>query len=156
MSRRQCLIAIGCFLLGLVLGVGGGMTYSGKSIAGALALLKEIELTQSGDRAFEAYQRESRPVAIYALTQHLKTLEGIQDIGSESPAFLTRLHVYPDTAFTHARLAKLYEADGQTQLAGKHAAAALHHIAKVEKFSTVTNRSGLLDVVARFDERGGP
>jgi len=145
-----------CFILGLALGVGGAMVYLGKSVAGALVLLKEIEVAQSGDRAFEAYQRESGAVAIYALGQHLKTLEGVRDIGDETPAFLTRLQIARETAFTHARWAKLYEDDGQTELARKHVAEALDHIAQPEKFRSITNTSALMDLVRKYDEREVP
>jgi len=79
MSKKVYCVAVGCFLGGLVLGVGGtylcGMAYWGKQTGVGLALIKEMEIAECGQRAFVAYQHETPQVAIYALNQYLNRLK---------------------------------------------------------------------------------
>ena len=158
MSKRAYFVSIGCFVIGLALGVGGtyffAMAHWGKTTADGLFLIKELEVADSGTRAFEAYQRESRPVAIYALSQHLVTLQKAHEIGSESPVFMTRLEILRGMMFTHARLAKLYTEAGQTDLSAKHVAEALRFAGETGKFPAVTNQPALTEIVAMFDQKG--
>ena len=78
-SKRAYLLWSGCFILGLALSV--GVTYFiatlhyGKITVDAMLAVKEAERYKSVARASDAYKNESRPVAIYALSQHLLTLE---------------------------------------------------------------------------------
>ncbi len=132
------------------------MTYFGKTVADSLFLIKQLEVFQSGEKAFKAYQHESKPVAIYALTQHLNTLSDAKDIGSENPVFMSRLQIFREMAFTHARLSRIYEEQAEEDLSAKHISQALHYIAQTDIFAGVTNQAALMDVVAKFDDKGVP
>ncbi len=63
MSKKAYLITFGSFIVGVLLGTGGtylfGMAYWGKQTADGLALIKEVEVSQYGERAFAAYEHES-------------------------------------------------------------------------------------------------
>jgi hypothetical protein len=92
MKKKAWIVSICCLIAGLVIGLFCGLICGTKMLATALSLLKAGELTESGDRAFQAYQHESRPVAIYALTQDLNTLRDQEDLGNN--AYL--LSFYPN------------------------------------------------------------
>jgi hypothetical protein len=156
MSKKAYFVAFGCFIIGLLLGIAGATAYLGKSVADGLFLMKDLEVAQSGIRAFEAYQQESRPVAIYALKQHLETLTDAEDLGGENPVFMTELQIAREIAFTHARLAKLHEQSGDTDLASMHVSEALRKIARTERFKSITDWDSLRDLVAKFDEKEIP
>ena len=158
MTKKAYFISIGCFIVGLMLGIGGtyffGVAHWGQETANGLFLIKELEVADSGTRAFEAYQGKSSPVGIYALSQHLMTLQKAQEIGSESPVFMTRLEILRGMMFTHARLAKLYAESGQTDFSAKHVAEALRIANETGKFPAVTNQPALTEIVAMFDLKG--
>jgi hypothetical protein len=68
MNKKAWLVCISCLIAGLAIGYFCALVHAGGVVANSLALLKEIEITESGKRAFQAYQHESKPIAIYALT----------------------------------------------------------------------------------------
>lgn len=160
MSKKTYFISIGCLIVGLMLGIGGTYffttVYWGKATANGLFLIKELEIHDSGTRAFEAYQHESRPVAIYALNQHLTALQKAQEIGSESRVFMTRLEILRCMMFTHARLAKLYAESGETNLSVKHVTEAFKFASETSTFQAVTNQSQLTEILGVFDKKGIP
>ena len=56
MNKKAYLVVIGCFIVGVLIGIGGacfcGGVYSGKQIADGLALIREVEIAESGNRAY--------------------------------------------------------------------------------------------------------
>jgi hypothetical protein len=152
MSKKAYIIAVGCFLGGLLLGVGGtylcGLAYWGKQTADGLALIKEMEIAESGQRAFAAYQHEVPPVAIYALSQYLDTLKKAEEIGGDNAVFGLNF----DTMLAHARLAKVYAAAGQSDLSSQHIADALRRASQDQKLRGITNEVTLTEIIARIDK----
>ena len=65
MSKKAWIICGGCLIAGLVIGYFMALAQAGKTIADTLAILQMTETGQASDRAFQAYQHESSPVAIY-------------------------------------------------------------------------------------------
>jgi hypothetical protein len=147
MNKKSWLICIGGLFIGLVLGYFIGILHAGSIMASGLTLLKETELGHSGDVAFQAYQHESRPIAIYALSQDLATLQDAQQL-VDDPASSFRLEVARRMMFVHARLAKLGYGTNQISEALQCAQAA------GPKFSSITNESELSGMVAKFDQKG--
>ena len=139
-----------CFVslfVGLVIGYFVEMIHAGSQLASTLSLLKECELAASGDHAIKAYQHESKPVAIYALTQDLAALQDAQQL-VDDPTSSFRLEVARRLMFVHARLAKLDYGTNEI-------AEALHCAqAAGSKFSSITNEAALSDLVATFDQKG--
>jgi hypothetical protein len=158
MSKKAYFVAVGCFIGGVLLGVGGGyfcgIAYWGKQMADGLALIKETEIAESGQRAFAAYQHETPPVAIYALSQYLETLKQAEEIGGANPVFMTKAAINFDTMLTHARLAKIYEATGQSDLSAQQFAEALRRASQDPKFQIITNKTILKEIVSRVDKAG--
>lgn len=156
MTRKAYIIALGCFIVGLLLGVGGayfcGGAYSGKQIADGLALFKEMEIAEAGQRAFAAYQHESPQVAIYALSQYLDTLKKTEEMADENAVFMTKSGINFDTMLAHARLAKVYAASGQADRSMQQIAQALKRASQDRRLQTITNEVALTEVVARIDK----
>jgi hypothetical protein len=156
MSKKVYSLAVGCFIVGLFLGVGGacfcGGAYSGKQIADGLTLFKEMEIADSGQRAFAAYQHESPQVAIYALSQYLDTLKKTQEMGGENAVLMTKSVIDFDTILAHARLAKVYAAAGQPDRSTQHIAEALRRASQDRRLQTITNEAALTEIVARIDK----
>jgi hypothetical protein len=152
MSKKAYLIAFGCFIVGVLLGVGGGMAYWGKQTAQGLALMKEMEIAQYGERAFAAYQHESPQVAIYALSQYLDLLAETEELAGENAVFMTKRGINFDTMLAHARLARVYLAAGQSDRSAQHIAEALGRASRDQRHGSITNEAILMEIVARMDK----
>jgi hypothetical protein len=157
MSKKAYLISIGCFIVGLLLGVGGTyffvMAHWGRVTADGLALLKEGEIAESGQEAFAAYRHESKPVAVYALTQYLETLKQGEEIGSGNPVFMSKTGINNYLMLTHGRLAKIYTELGQSDLSAQHVAEALRCASQDQHLRGITNQATLTAILARVDQR---
>jgi hypothetical protein len=156
------LISLGCLATGLVIGAFCGIIYTTKQFAEALALLKASEMSESGERAFQAYQHESNSIAIYALTQDLKIPQDAKELGN-NPFFATPTEIQRRLMFNHARLAKLLAESGQTNASMTHIAEALKYAQEtstdpnvIARFSSVTNEMQLFETLAKFDQKGVP
>jgi hypothetical protein len=155
-SKKAYFIAVGCFLGGLLLGVSGtcffGMAYWGKQTAEGLALIQEMEIAESGQLAFAAYQQETPQVAIYALSQYLDRLKKAEEIGGDNAVFMTKNGLNFDTMLAHARLAKVYAAAGQSDRSTRQIAEALRRARQDRKLQAITNETVLTEIVARMDK----
>ena len=162
MKKKIWLIFIGCLIVGLVIGAFCGVIFTTKQFAETLALLKEGEMSESGERAFQAYQHESNSIGIYALTQDLKILQDAKELGN-NPFFATPTEVQRRLMFNHARLAKLLAESGQTNASIGHIAEALKYAQEtstdpnpIARFSSVTNETQLSKTLSKFDQKGVP
>lgn len=157
MNKKSYLISVGCFLIGLLLGVGGTCIYGlaswGKKMADGLVMIREIEIVESGQRAMEAYRLEGRAVAIYALSQYLDALKKAEEMANDNPAFLTKCDINFDTMLAHARLAKAYAEAGQSDLCAQHVAEAIRRASLDSKLQTITNQTMLTELLTRLDKK---
>lgn len=145
-----------CFvslLVGLVVGYFIEMIHAGGQFASTLSLVKETQLAESGDHAFKAYQHESSPIAVYALTQDLATLQDAEQL-VDDPTSSFQMEVHRRMMLDHARLAKLLAASGATDARTNHIAEALKCAQGSGRLSSITNESQLFDIVAKFDSKG--
>jgi len=149
MSKKAWLSCGGCLIAGLAIGYFGAMAKYGSTVANTLACLEMVDLGDSGNRAFQAYQHESIPVAIYSLSEYLDKLKAAEQAGATP--FVSSQILSIDMMLTHARLAKLYGQTGQTNLSEQHFSEALD-CAKADSKLTITNRDGLMDFVAKIDK----
>jgi hypothetical protein len=162
MSKKAWFICIGCLIGGLLVGAFCGALYATKQFAEALALLKAGELSESGERAFQAYQHESNSIAIYALTQDMNTLQDAKELGN-NPFFATPTEIQRRLMFNHARLAKLFAESGQTNASANHITEALKYAQEtsidpnaIGRFSSITNETQLFETLAKFDQKRVP
>jgi hypothetical protein len=149
MTKKSWLCCGGCLVVGLAVGYFYAQASAGRVVANTFASLEMVDLGDSGNRAFQAYQHETIPVAIYSLSEYLDKLKAAEQAG-ETP-FVSSQILSIDMMLTHARLAKLYEQTGQTNLSEQHFSEALG-CAKADGKLTIKNRDALLDFVAKIDK----
>ena len=149
MSKKAWFCCGGFLIAGLAIGYVAAQVRDGGIIANTLACLEMTNLGESSERAQKAYQHESLPVAIYALTELLDKQKAAEQIGET--AFMSKQIISIDLMLTHARLAKLYTEAGQTNLSEQHFTEALNY-AKADSKLTITNRETLMDFVAKIDK----
>jgi hypothetical protein len=123
---------------------------AGRAAARTFALLKFTELGEAEARASQAYQHESSPVAIYALSEALEAEQETAQSGGTP--FLSKQSLSMDLMLTHARLAKLYRKTGRTNLSAQHLAEALKYTGAANNNQGITNEAALIDFVARVDK----
>jgi hypothetical protein len=149
MSKHSWLYCIGCLVLGLVVGYFYARASAGRVAANTFATLEFTELGESSERAMKAYQHDSVPVAIYALTEVLDRQKAAEQTG-ETPLFSKQI-LSIDLMLTHARLAKLYAEAGQTNLSAQHFDEALRY-AKLDSNLEITNQDELMGFLAKIDK----
>jgi hypothetical protein len=84
-------LSVGCLLLGVMLGIAGAyaiiMPHYTKMASRTFFTAEAYKLGEDAQRSFYAYKHESKPVAIYALSEHLLPLKKAKDIPEKcSPA----------------------------------------------------------------------
>jgi hypothetical protein len=157
MNRKAWYICVASFVVGLAIGMLGTMIYAGQTWANALYFLKEGEVVDSEMLAFDAYQHEPRPIAIYALQQDLAKLEDTQVDYNSNPALITNSMIRVRLMVANARLGQLLADDGQFEQSSNHVAKALNYASMVGgKFFSITNRDRLFDVLTNWDKKGLP
>ena len=105
-------------LLGFVIGVALGhiitMASQGYEIASAMFMLQEKEIFEMEEAAVQAYYNEPNEVAVWALENHIKTLNRLKEERSsaevENPYFI--FPPFQPLVFTHTRLGQLYKKMG--------------------------------------------
>ena len=142
MSKKAWIICGGCLVAGLVIGYFAAMARYGSTIANTLAILQLTEMGQASDRAYQAYQHESSPVAIYALTEALDRLKTAEDFGA-TPIYTEQMMAF-DGSTLHGRLARLYLTAGQTNLCEQQVADALKCVQDIPAVSG-DYKSGRID-----------
>ncbi|MHC4115461.1 MAG: hypothetical protein ACYSSL_09120 [Planctomycetota bacterium] len=102
------------FVIGLALGYIGTMASTGYKIASAMFMLQEKEIIEMEEVAVQAYYNEPNEVAVWALENHIKTLNRLKEerssSGVEDPYWI--LFPAQSLVFTHARLGQLYNKMG--------------------------------------------
>jgi hypothetical protein len=153
MTKEAWFFCGGGVIAGLVAGMAIGdiaaQTGAGRGAANMFQTLKFTELGDSENRAYQAYQHESIPVAIYALSVSLDKMKEAAQIGETR--LLSKEILATDLMLTHARLAKLYEQTGQSDVAAQHLNEALNY-AKAGRQTWITNRDSLMNFVAKLDK----
>ena len=162
-EQKTWFISIGCLLLGLILGGIVAMAFIGVGAARVLASAHDMLIVESGSRAFKAYQHEDRPVAIYALTDYLTSLQEAESSGTHDQIFLPDTELQRCLMFTHARLARLLADSGGADASAAHITEALRYAQEtgkdtrtIARFTSITNATQLFDVVSKFDQKGTP
>ena len=156
MSKKTFFPLFGCCVLGLVFGIGGTyvvvVPHYAKLVAGTIFAAELTKIGEEERQSYEAYKHESKPVAIYALSQLLNTLRKAEEI-SENAFFLPKREISVDMMLAHARLAKLYAETGETNQSAQHVAEALSCAAKSGTCQTITNQAALAEFVAKIDQK---
>lgn len=143
-----------CVLAGLF--VGAVITfvfatmYYGKLSAQALLLDENAHFMEASQRTWDAYMKEPKPVAIYALSQYLNTLQRYEQF-HENPLMPSKRSLANLTVLTHGRLAKLYLGIGESNLSSQHVSEALNR-ARVMEHLKITNEITLTEWINKMDQ----
>ncbi len=155
MNKRGMLVGCMGFIVGLALGVGGtyvAMThYAATRAAETLFTGEQLKLGEASERAHHAYRHESKPVAIYAMSQYVNQLREAEALPEQSRLSTDRILAF-DLTLAHGRLAKLYAETGVTNLSTQHVAHALAY-AKRSAAAGITNQTGLAELIDRLDQQ---
>jgi hypothetical protein len=147
-------VSLGSLLLGLVLGIVGTylviVPHYTKMAAQTFFTAEGYKLGEDAQRSFYAYKHEIKPVAIYALSEHLLALKKAKDI-PENARLLNDRGLYLELMLTHARVAKLYAETEQTNLSAEHLSEALKCAEKAGDGLVITNQTSLQAMVERID-----
>jgi hypothetical protein len=146
MNKKVWFVCLGSMVAGLAAGYFVDIIHATSIMAKGMLLQKEIALNQSGSAAFEAYQHESRLVAIYALTQDLSTLQDTEQL-IDDPAQPLHVEIEYHMMLVHSRLAKL---DFGTNEISK----ALECAQATGRFLSITNETQLFELLAKCDQKG--
>jgi hypothetical protein len=121
------------------------------SIPGQVLITEDALLADVSDRALDAYQHQSKPVAIYALLEELSVLKKAEDHGGTP--WIEKWEILADMVLVNGRLAKLYDETGQTNDSARCVEEALGSAKESGAFAqaAITNRAGLMHYVATED-----
>lgn len=151
MINKALFASLGCLIVGLLLGAGGmyvvQWTRNTKAIANTAITTEFTKLGEAGEQAQAAYRHETKPVAIYALSQYLSGLQKAEGI----PGMVPQYPIHSDMMLTHARLANLYAETGQSNLSTQHVAQAIACAKVAGHWSEITNWARLDEIVGRID-----
>ena len=143
-------------LLSVGAAVGTAVTYVYCAYIGGyrLAGLNHLHLQKDGDCAFEAYQRESPEIGIYALKRHIANLDTRGVLGKlpRIPAEERSKDWMQVLAYT--RLAKLYAKTAQAAEAENCLVKAEQELPHLKFKGAPKTRKDLQDYVRRSDESG--
>jgi len=157
MTKRSRLYCGVCFIIGLAVGYFCGLAGINRRATNVNAACNIASVVSSQRKANEAYQQESRPVAIYALTQSLDKLKECEQSPEHftiagKPFFMGKQQFAFYMMTTHARLAKLYSETGQTNVSVQHVAEALNYVKEGSKYYAVTNDPTLLEFIGKQEK----
>ena len=151
--RKTIIFTLLAFVIGLALGYIITTAFTGYKIASAMFMLQEQEILEMEEVAVQAYYNEPNEVAVWALENHIKTLNRLKEERSpsdvENPYFI--LSPAQSLVCTHARLGQLYKKMGCVEKSKHNFEQAMSNIenAKLKAIKTVED---LVALINRLDK----
>ena len=133
-------------MAGLIVGFGLGYVFEMAQEGKTIGVMMYEPLLQSSDTAFEAYTSGEPAVAFWVLQRHLARLDEFEKRGFPRKEELLRQRF-----FTHARLAKLYANQGNSQQETKEL-----ELATATGFMHLTDKKDIYHALSAFDGRKIP
>lgn len=141
------------FMIGLALGHIVTMAFTGYKIATAMFMLQEKEIFEMEEVAVQAYYDEPNEVAVWALENHIKTLNRLKEERSsssvEDPYFI--LSPAQSLVLTHARLGQLYKKMGCIEKSKHNFEQAMSNIENA-KLKVIKTEEDLVVLINRLDK----
>ena len=128
-------------LLALIVGFALGCAFEVFQASKDIGVQMYGPLFQSRDAALDAYKTADPAIAIWVLQQHLVHIDKFERDGFPTPEDLV-----PERFSTHARLAKLYATQGDSQLENKEVERAL-----ATGFMHLTNKDDVYSALSMYD-----
>lgn len=142
MKRTVCIT----LLAGLIVGFGLGYVFEVVQVGKSIGIQMYGPYLQSCDTAFAAYKTADPTVAIWVLQRHLAHLDKFEKDGFPTPQDLLTQRFS-----SHARLAKLYAAQGNSQQEAKEI-----ELATATGFMHLTDKDGVYQTLSLFDKHEVP
>jgi hypothetical protein len=142
------------FLAGLIIGAVANMAFSTSKIAKMMFCLQDVELSQFGAFATQAYLNESPEVGIWDLTNHIKEVNRVLKERDNPNAYLfvpLQQYLMED----HVRLALLYEKMGDNLRRQDNIEKALECYRSAHHNREITEEK-LIQVVLELDKDSEP
>ena len=133
-------------LVGLIVGFGLGYAFEVVREGKSIGVMMYGPFMQSSDTAFAAYRTASPAVAFWVLQRHLARLDEFEKQGFPTGEDLLRQRF-----FTHARLAKLYADQGDSQQEAKEL-----EMATATGFMHLEDKKDVYQALSVFDSRKVP
>jgi hypothetical protein len=142
MKKIAWLTLLAGLIIGFALGCAFGVWRAGKSIG----VMMYGPFLQSSDTAFAAYKTADPSVAIWVLQRHLAHLDQFAKQGFPAPSDLLGQRF-----FAHARLAKLYSTQGNSQQETKEI-----ELATATGFMQAADKEAVYRILFTFDSHQVP
>ena len=133
-------------LAGLIIGFGLGYVFEVLQMGKSIGVQMWGPFLQSSDTAFAAYTTADPTVAIWVLQRHLAHLDKFEKEG-----FPTLQDLLRQRFFTHARLARLYAAQGNSPQEKKEI-----ELATATGFMQATDKDTVYRILSTFDSHQVP
>jgi hypothetical protein len=133
-------------LAGLIVGFAVGYIFEVWQVGKSIGVMMYGPFLQSSDAAFAAYMTADPSVAIWVLQRHLAHLDQFEKQG-----FPARPDLLQQRFFTHARLAKLYSAQGNWQQETKEI-----ELATATGLMQAADKEAVYRILSKFDNHQVP
>ena len=133
-------------LAGLVVGFAAGTVFDLMRAGKSIGVMLYGPFLQSSDTALAAYKTADPATAIWVLQRHLTRLDEL-----EKERFPAPKDLLPQRFLTHARLARLYAAQGNSQQEAKEIESAI-----ATGFAQAKDKESVYQILAAFDNRKAP
>jgi len=152
--RKTIIFTLLGFVIGLAVGFIITAAFSGDKMARVMFMLQEGEIIEMEDAAVQAYHNQPNEVAIWALENHIKTLNRLKEERSsaevENPYFI--LSPTQSLVLTHTRLGQLYKKMGYVEKSKHNFEQAMSNI-KNARLKAVKTEEDLIALINRLDQK---
>ncbi len=145
-------------LIALVIGFAAGyviaMAFYGYKIASAMFMLQEKEIFEMEETAVQAYHNQPNEVAVWALENHINTLNRLKEERSSAEVENPYFFLSPDQSLVlaHTRLGQLYKRMNHLEKSKYHFERAMSHIEN-SRLKVIKTEADLIDFINRLDQK---
>jgi len=147
MKMKIVFAALSSAIVAMVVTGLASYVYHGKVFAEILLLQKTLELHQSEEKSFEAYENEQPEIGVWALENHLEFIQELDDID-----YPKEKELQLNSMLTHARLGRLWSKLGDTEKESREVQESLRIAEAIgPMFRNVRSKEALWEIVDKFD-----
>jgi len=151
--RKTIIFTLLGFVIGLAVGHIVTLAFFGYKTARAMFMLQEKEIFEMEDATVQAYHNQPNEVAIWALENHIKTLNRLKEerssAGVENPYFI--LSPAQSLVSTHTRLGQLYKKMGYVEKSKHNFEQAMSNIENA-RLKAIKTEEDLIALIKRLDQ----
>ena len=151
--KKTIIITIITVIIGFTAGGIIAISYFAPGMSSAMFMLQEVEIAMMEEAAVQAYSDEPNEVAVWALENHIKTLNRLKEERSSAEVEDPYVIISPDQSLvlTHTRLGLLYKKMNNQLKSTHHFEQAMSHIENA-RLRGIKNQDDLITLVNRMDQ----